>query len=189
MNYLPKEWQNGDIITADSLDALENGISENSQFSNVIANEIDGIVASTRGNLEGVSESSAKTLETGGIDPETGEDDDTQTDAKRTGEFRLSGGDLVSFKIGTSTAKEDIKLFFYKNGSCWGFTRWKCNEKYIVPVSGTFRVVCENGATLYVTKHSYSFTAREIPIYASDDPTIRFLVTVNKKGEISVAKA
>ena len=57
MAYTPTEWRTGDVITAEKLNKLENGISDNSSVNVVFITDTSGSLDKTAGELYSTFES------------------------------------------------------------------------------------------------------------------------------------
>lgn len=192
--YNYKNWENGDVITADSLNAIEKGLTLLTSDENKTSAQIAGIVDLFDGTLENIGSSAQAYMETGGINPATGANDDTVSATRTADKFTISSGKFVMFSRSGYAYNSKIKVYRYSTSNQYkGMFEWAYGLWFYVPYAEFIRVVDEghpnDTASMNCTYADYKLKAKELRLASSSSgSTKEFRITVNDSGTITATE-
>ncbi len=193
--FSPTLWKNGDIITADALNNTENGICAEISDRCALEEKTECVINGLNATVAIQITAATSIVETGGIDPETGEDDDTQTDAKRTpGDgFVVTEGEIIYFGRNLRIKGQPFEVYVYDSNKDYvGTFGWRYFDKLKVMQSGYWKIVDKLGsnvADVYKYKNEVTFEAQKITLLSSTSgSTKKFDITVNDSGTITATE-
>lgn len=198
MDYYDKtNWENGDTITADLLNNVESGLCGVKSGNNDTLTKLMGFFNSIFGGSLFANNADIYTPpRTGGIDPETGEDDDTQTNAQRCDLFWIESGGYYSLDRNFAPSRKNIRVYIYNSSNTFLTSfNWEYGLLFHVNTGEKIRVVEVDPGEAYVgqafkvRRHDYIYNPSKFELPSSTQGSAKkFQISVDDSGTITATE-